>query len=67
LLAHYEIEFLVDVLILQGNSEPLIVDAAPPRGSSSFHVDFENVHDTGLHFHPIHRVLFGVNAADLAE
>jgi len=30
-------------------------------------VEVENVHDTGLHFHPIHRVLFGVNAADLAE
>jgi len=30
-------------------------------------VEVENVHDAGLHFHPIHRVLFNVDASDLAE
>ncbi len=28
-------------------------------------VEVENLHDAGLHFHPIHRVLFGVDSADL--
>ena len=29
-------------------------------------VEVENIHDDGLHFHPIHRVLFGADAADTA-
>lgn len=28
-------------------------------------VEVENIHDAGLHFHPIHRVLFGVDFQDL--
>lgn len=30
-------------------------------------VEVENIHDEGLHFHPIHRVLFGVDAGALLE
>ena len=30
-------------------------------------VEVENIHDGGLHFHPIHRVLFGVDSKLLAE
>ncbi len=30
-------------------------------------VEVENIHDDGLHFHPIHRVLFGVNARETAD
>lgn len=29
-------------------------------------VEVENIHDTGLLFHPIHRVLFGIDAEDLS-
>jgi hypothetical protein len=30
-------------------------------------VEVENIHDEGLHFHPIHRVLFGVDSGALLE
>jgi hypothetical protein len=30
-------------------------------------VEVENIHDEGLHFHPIHRVLFGVDVVQIEE
>lgn len=30
-------------------------------------VELENIHDPGMHFHPIHRVLFGVNPSRLID
>ncbi|RKX84206.1 MAG: DUF1015 domain-containing protein [Spirochaetes bacterium] len=39
---------------------------APPDHPSRYAlVEVENIHDSGLPFHPIHRVIFGVNPEDL--